>query len=78
MMTAVSVSPRSAALAWAAAFRSRRGTPPTTAKLTPALVSAMRAERAQGATVTEIAERYGVSKACASRTLRGLNWSQVA
>lgn len=45
------------------------------AKLTAAMVEAMRAERAAGATLLTIAQKYGVSQGHVSVIVRKLKWS---
>ncbi len=50
----------------------------STAKLTNAQARELRAMRAEGALLAEICERFGISKATASRVARGLAYQEAA
>ncbi len=54
---------------------SRRGERAPQSVLTESAVRWLRQQRAEGATITEIAEFLGVSRRCVSMVLSGRSWS---
>jgi len=55
----------------------RRGVLAPTAKLTPDIVREARRLHAEGATFTELAERFGVSRPGLTNAIRGKSWAHV-
>jgi hypothetical protein len=58
--------------------RVRTGVDVNTAKLTPELVAALKIDRANGSTYSELVKKYGIAKSSVARIVRGQSWKSVA